>query len=337
MHTVLLADAGVPMIFVQWPLMLCALVPVIVIEALVVRHRLALSYRKAFVGAAKANTLSTLAGVPLARGLMLVVELVTAFPLIWAAEKWHWHPFSPILYVFYVLAIAWTGPPATSWAPIALASALLLVPTFFVSVWLERRSYRRSWSDLAAAAVDRSVWSANLCSYTLLFITACGWLGWEVYKGPTKAPAVRRMREHPVDLAYLHDVAIPSADPVVRPKLLSSVTELEAYLADLDVFMRDVEQGKIAVIENLSTGRWRSYIASRDSSTFVTYFDKVAPVENFRKENKDRKIYDFDFNRAGYVERAEMPPDDVFEFDEIGRLEHWHREKWNYWGHPGEK
>jgi hypothetical protein len=39
MHTVLLADAGVPMTFVQCPLMLFALVPMIVIEALYARIR----------------------------------------------------------------------------------------------------------------------------------------------------------------------------------------------------------------------------------------------------------------------------------------------------------
>src|SRR5438094_902125 len=75
MHCALLADIGVPMIFVQWPLMICALLPVIVIEALVVRKRLALSYRRAFAGAAQANVVSTLAGVPLAWGLMFFSKL----------------------------------------------------------------------------------------------------------------------------------------------------------------------------------------------------------------------------------------------------------------------
>jgi hypothetical protein len=63
MHHTLLADAGVPMIFVQWPLMTCALLPVIAIEALVVRKRLSLSYGRAFGGAAKASAASTLAAV----------------------------------------------------------------------------------------------------------------------------------------------------------------------------------------------------------------------------------------------------------------------------------
>src|SRR5436309_6422997 len=130
MNHALLADVGVPMIFVQWPLMICALLPVIAIEALVVRKRLSLSYGRAFAGAAKANVVSTLVGVPLAWGLMLLLELATVYPLVAAAERWHWRPESPIFYILYVLGMAWTGPAGKSAWPIALAAALLLVPTF---------------------------------------------------------------------------------------------------------------------------------------------------------------------------------------------------------------
>jgi hypothetical protein len=179
---VLLADVGVPMIFVQWPLMICALLPVIVIEAFVLHKRLRLSYRRAFAGAAQANVISTLAGVPLAWGVMFLLELATALPIIYAAQKWHWHYESPIFYVLYVLGMAWTGPAGKSAWPIALAATLLLVPTFFVSVWLERRFYRRSYPDIDTVAVDGASWFANLTSYTLLFVLACGWVGWEVYR-----------------------------------------------------------------------------------------------------------------------------------------------------------
>ena len=97
MHNALLADVGVPMIFVEWPLMLCALVPVIAIEAEVARRQLTLPYRKAFAGAAKANLLSTLVGVPLAWAIMLAVEFATLYPTIMAAERWHWRPRVPCL------------------------------------------------------------------------------------------------------------------------------------------------------------------------------------------------------------------------------------------------
>jgi hypothetical protein len=337
MHHALLADIGVPMIFVQWPLMICALLPVIAIEALVVRKRLSLSYGRAFGGAAKANVVSTLAGVPLAWGLMLILEFATVFPLILAAEKWHWRLDSPVFYVFYVLGIAWTGPAVTSTWPIALAAALLLVPTFFVSVRLERRFYRRSYAEIDAAAVDRSVWFANLCSYAVLFVAACGWLGWELYRGEAKAPAMKRMlQEHPIDVAYLHDLVIPSCAADARPKLLSSVAQLEVYLADFDAFMHDVEQGKIAVRKNLSSGRWQSFVEKPDSWIAADFADRLGPVIDFQKhENKNPApmIYSFELNRAGYITRADMPLDG-FSFDEKGRLEHWHGGKWDYWGNP---
>jgi len=337
MDHMLLADAGVPMIFVQWPLMICALLPVIAIEALVVRKRLSSSYGRAFGGAAKANMVSTLAGVPLAWGLMLILEFATFYPLAMAAEKWHWRPNSPLFYLLNVLQIAWTGPPVTSYWEIAFAATLLLGPTFFVSVRLERPFYRRSYAELDSGAVDRSVWFANLCSYALLFIAACGWLGWELCCGEEKAPAVKRMlQEHPIDIAYLHDVAIPTCDPGSRPKFINAVAQLETQLADFDALMQDVEHGKIAVKKNLGPGRWESFVEKPESWTSVEYADKLGPVMGVQKhqnKNPASMIYIFGFNGAGYITHASMPLDG-FSFDEKGRLVHWHGEKADYWGHP---
>ena len=337
MHHAVLADIGVPMFFVQWPLMICALLPVIAIEALVVRKRLSLSYGRAFGGATKANVVSTLAGVPLAWGLMLILEFATIFPLTLAAEKWHWRLDSPPFYLLNVLGIAWTGPPVTSYWGIAFATTLLLVPTFFVSVRLERPFYSRSYAELDAGAVDRSVWFANLCSYTLLFIAASGWLGWELCWGEEKAPAVKRMlQESPIDIAYLHDVAIPSCDAGSRPKFINAAAQLEAYLGDFEALMHDVEQGKIAVRKNLGPGRWESHVKKPENWTSVDYADKLGPVTGVQKhENKNPAslIYIFEFNDTGYITHVRMPLDD-FSFDEKGRLVHWHGEKADYWGHP---
>jgi hypothetical protein len=332
MHYAFLADMGVPMIFVQWPLMLCALLPVIAIEAFVVRKRLSLSYGRAFGGAAKANVVSTLAGVPLAWGLMLILEFATIFPLTLAAEKWHWRLDSPVFYLLNVLGIAWTGPPVTSYWGIAFAATLLLVPTFFVSVRLERPFYRRSYTELDASAVDRSVWFANLCSYAVLFIAACGWLGW----GEEKAPAVKRMlQEHPIDIAYLHDTAIPACDAGSRPRFIKAVAQLERNWADFEVLMHGVEQGKIAVKKNFGRSRWESHVNKAEDWTSVDYADKLGPVTGVQKhetKNPFSMIYFFEFNDNGYIRHVEMPLDD-FSFDDKGRLAH--GEKADYWGHLG--
>jgi hypothetical protein len=239
--------------------------------------------------------------------------------------------------VFYVLGVAWTGPPSTSAWPIALATTVLLVPTFFVSVRLERRFYRRSYAEIDPVAVDRSVWFANLYSYALLFVAACGWLAWEICCGGQTAPAMQRLLQAPpIDVAYLHNVVIPSCDAGSRPRFLMSVTQLEAHLADFEAFMRDVAQGKIAVRKNLSRGYWESSVDKPGSWTKADYADRLGLVISFRKDNKNSSVIacSFEFNQAGYITHADLPPDD-FVFDEKGRLTHWHREKWDCWGHPG--
>jgi hypothetical protein len=335
MHHALLADVGVPMIFVEWPLMFCALVPVIIIETLVLRRQLSLPFGRSLAGAARANVLSTLIGVPIAWAFMLAVEFAALSPIMWAAQKWHWNTESPLFYIFYLVGIAWIGPPTTSFWPIALAAALLLVPTFFISVWIERRSYRCSWRDLDPAAVDHSAWLANLCSYALLFAISCGWLGWEIYHGGERAPLVKRMiQEQPIDFVYLHEGVMPSCDTRCQPKFAAVVAQLETCLTDVEGMMRSVEQGNIPVQKNLSSGSWESIVNTNDSWTFIAYTDKLGPVRSVQKHPRNGPArYIFEFNPAGYITRVDLPLDG-FDFDDKGRLEHWHGDKCDCWGHP---
>ena len=101
-----------------------------------------------------------------------------------AAANQHWSfinsPFFQIL--TFPLGIAWLGPLETedSWL-IPVAAALLLIPSFFVSVWLEGLICYRFWPNSDRAAVRRGVFRANLASYILLFLLACGWAGFEFY------------------------------------------------------------------------------------------------------------------------------------------------------------
>ena len=55
-----LANIGLPMILLELPLMLAALVPIIVLEATLARRYLPLSNGEAFRGSAWANTISTI-------------------------------------------------------------------------------------------------------------------------------------------------------------------------------------------------------------------------------------------------------------------------------------
>ncbi len=49
------------------------------------------------------------------------------------------------------------------------------LPSFFLSVYLERRSCARTWKTADPALVKRGVLAVNLTSYALLFLLACGW------------------------------------------------------------------------------------------------------------------------------------------------------------------
>lgn len=175
----ILADIGVPMIFIHWPLMLCALIPVIVIESLLIRRWVPLSYREAFTGCSVANAFSTLVGVPLAWIVMFALEFIVMMPVGLAADRWHWKLDSPIFHVLgFLFSIAWLVPVERHlhWM-IPLAVALLLIPCFYASVWLESFTCRRMWPSRDVLAVSRGVFRANLASYGLLFLLACGWLG----------------------------------------------------------------------------------------------------------------------------------------------------------------
>jgi hypothetical protein len=179
----MLANIGIPMIFVQWPLMACALIPVIVVEALLIRRWVSLSYREAFAGIAKANFLSTAVGIPLAWGIMLAIEFAVLWPVAMAADRWDWKLDSPALQVFgFLVSIAWLGPMEGHLLRlIPIAAALLLIPCFYVSVWLERRACLRSWPFADPSVVRRGVYLTNLASYALLFAVACGWIAVEYF------------------------------------------------------------------------------------------------------------------------------------------------------------
>jgi hypothetical protein len=83
-----LADAGVPMIVVQWPLMFAALLPVIALEAWILQRRLALPFGRAVRGSALANLASTLAVVPIASAVMLGVEFVFMLGISHLAQRY---------------------------------------------------------------------------------------------------------------------------------------------------------------------------------------------------------------------------------------------------------
>lgn len=193
----MLANVGVPMIFIHWPLMFSALVPVIILEALLIRRWVPLSTREAFIGVGKANVFSTLVGVPLAWLMMLLLEFAVLLPVAFAADKWKIEINSPVLEVLgFLISVAWLVPAEEylHWM-VPVAVGLLLVPCFYVSVFLERRSCLRTWTSADPVRIRQGVFKANLASYALLFVLACGWVTFEL---ATKGAKMQRIRAEPV-------------------------------------------------------------------------------------------------------------------------------------------
>jgi hypothetical protein len=169
----IVANAGIPMLFVQWPLLILALPVVIAVEAALCRRWLDVSWKRAWLGAAIANSLSTLAGFPIMWIVLVSVQMCVGgggAPNL--AEPWH------SLYTVTVHA-AWL--PGDSYWMVPTAGMVLLIPAFFVTILIERVVYRRAFRESQhVAGVPRATWRMHLVTYGLLFAAGFCLLGWSV-------------------------------------------------------------------------------------------------------------------------------------------------------------
>jgi len=163
----ILADAGVPMIFLQVPAMLLALIPVIAVEVYVARKMLKVSTGQNIKAVTIANIVSTLAGFPLAWILLVVVEI-----LLGGGSAYGLDTFWKRVYAVTVQA-PWLIPydKGLNWM-IPTAMAYLLIPAFFVSVFVERRICSFFWRDQEKERIRKFSWVAHFASYTVLIIVA---------------------------------------------------------------------------------------------------------------------------------------------------------------------
>jgi hypothetical protein len=183
-----LADAGIPMIFVTWPAMVIALVPVIALEALLIRKRVPYEPWPIVRATAAANLVSTILGIPLTWLALVAFEMVVSLALSLKPGIHNWH--GPVARAIgFVFSAAWLPPFGITRSSIPLAALVLLVPFYFVSVWSERlvmkRMLRVTTEEVAPEGgvsktqLWRAVRDANLLSYGFLVTLTCGWLIWE--------------------------------------------------------------------------------------------------------------------------------------------------------------
>lgn len=162
------------MIFIEWPAVIVALAPVILIEAAVYRRQFGTTYRKALYPASVANLVSTFIGYPLAWILrlvgefafsllfLLVMKLVAAPSNVSMDSTW-------ARLVGAALYSAWLPPEVEGahWM-LPVASLVGLVPAFFISVYSEAWVLRRLMKGEDRLAIQAVSYRANLASYSLL-------------------------------------------------------------------------------------------------------------------------------------------------------------------------
>jgi hypothetical protein len=168
----LLANIGVPMLPVQGLFMAVSLVPIILIEAVIIRKRQSLPFKRSLGGSATANVISTLAGVPLSWGLMFLVMMGGYLIDDALLVKWD----SPAVVLAYVvLNAAWLAPyeEQLPWM-IPMALAVLLIPSYFLSVWIEYLVGRRIWKEADRKSLWHTMRLANGVTYGILIFICMG-------------------------------------------------------------------------------------------------------------------------------------------------------------------
>ena len=157
------ANAGLPMIFITFPYMLLAFIPIFLIEGVVYKKRLNMSYGSSLSVSFLANLLSTLIGFPLAWLLSLVVEILLSL-----SQQGATGTVSKVLLT--VLGPAWLAPPietADQWY-VPIAAFFGLIPAYFVSVWMELFVARRCFDEIDIKEGKKAVRAANLLTYGIL-------------------------------------------------------------------------------------------------------------------------------------------------------------------------
>ena len=173
------ANAGVPMIFLSYPVMILALLPIIFIEASIFKRVVPIPYKNALVSNGAANAISTLAGFPLAWGFLLVIELITTGGSCGPG-------FSTISesIVTVIVEAAWICPHEKQlyWL-IPSAFIISLIVAFFVSLIIEYYINKRFHKEQDNGSIKKAVYLANFSSYGLLISLSLGYLVFSISQG----------------------------------------------------------------------------------------------------------------------------------------------------------
>lgn len=171
------ADVGIPMLMLIWPMYWILLLPVIFIESWIFKRSLpTIPFHKIFWPTTVANLASTLIGIPITWGLLVLIELFIApgaFPNL--SHTWK-------LILGVTIQAPWVLPYGQAIWMIPVAAMFLLIPFYFVSAWIESFILTKFFNiSPDRTLIKRISWKANLGSYLFLFLFCLGFLAYSIY------------------------------------------------------------------------------------------------------------------------------------------------------------
>jgi hypothetical protein len=174
------ADMGVPMLFLTLPGMIVALLPIVVIEAIVLARNFKASIASMIKASVLANVASTFAGLPITWLALVALQILSGgsqdYGLASPAHK--------------LLAVTWQAPWLIPYENdlywmVPAASLALMIPFFFASVYVEATVIRRIEPNHSQPLIRLAAFQSNLLSYGILASLNIGWLIVALFGGST--------------------------------------------------------------------------------------------------------------------------------------------------------
>lgn len=172
------ADAGVPIIFLSYPLMIIALLPIIIIESYVFLKNIKTSFKESILSIVVGNIVSALVGLPLAWGMLLILEKITTDFACGPG-------FNTIKdsIITTIIESAWICPwdDQLYWL-IPTAVIINLIIAFFISIFIEFYIGRLFLKKLNKKLLWKATLLSNISSYIMVIVFCIGYLIYSIIK-----------------------------------------------------------------------------------------------------------------------------------------------------------
>jgi hypothetical protein len=170
------ANAGVPMIFISYPVMLLMLVPIIGIESFAFYKIYNVSYKRSLLSNSVSNAVSTLAGYPLAWGFLFGIEIITT-----GGGCGPGFDTVPDSIITVIVESAWICPRESYlyWL-VPAAFIISLFVAFVFSLIIEYYINRLFYKSHDRILLRKAVLLSNIFSYALLLVISIIYLTYSI-------------------------------------------------------------------------------------------------------------------------------------------------------------